>query len=450
MIAEPQYTEDEFRKLSQHLPDLIFQFTRRPNGSYFVPIASRGIENIFGCSPNDVLHNFEPILKAIHPEDSKRVIKQIEKSARKIEEFTSEFRVVIQGKPIQWIQMRSIPEKYLDGTVTWYGINTNITNQKNALEEIKEFSKKQEALLKAIPDIIFEVGINGKIHEYHSPSSEMLVLFPKAFLGRRITGLIPQDAAAIISTAIKESNKKKESIGYELELELNGKKNWFEFSVNKIDNASSNENHFILLFKNITEKRLKENQLQQLSQAVEQSASSILITDLDGNIQYVNQHFKTITGYKHEEVIGQNPKLLQSGYTKKVIYTNLWKTIISGETWHGELLNKKKNGEIFWEDVGISPVRDRNGKITHFLAITTDITHIKKIEESFRKIAWDQSHQVRGPLTAILGLINLIKMDIPVEEKISLIDDLENAAKQLDLAIHKIVNEAQKNKPLRK
>lgn len=445
-MVEEIYSEYEFKKLFHRLPDLIFQFTRRPNGSYFVPIASKGIENIFGCSPTDVLDNFEPILKAIHPEDSKKVIKQIERSAKKIEEFTSEFRVIIQGKPIQWIQMRSIPEKYSDGTVTWYGINTNITNQKNALEEIIAFSKKQEALIKAIPDIIFEVGINGKIHKYHSPSSELLVLFPKAFIGRRITDLIPNNAAVIISSAIKECNKKQESIGYELELELNGKKNCFEFSVNKIDNVSNNENHFILLFKNVTEKRQKENQLQQLSQAVEQSSSSIMITDLEGKLQYVNQHFLTITGYKQEEIIGQNPKLLQSGFTKNAVYMNMWQTIIAGETWHGELLNKKKNGEYFWEDVSISPIRGKNSKITHFLAIATDITYTKKTEESFRKIARDQSHQVRGPLTSILGLINLIKMDIPIEEKISLIIDLENAAKQLDIAIHKIVDETQRNK----
>lgn len=118
--------------------------------------------------------------------------------------------------------------------------------------------------------------------------------------------------------------------------------------------------------------------------------------------------------------------------------------IKSGGTWQGVFLNKKKNGSMFWEEINISPVKNDQGVIINFLAIKTDITKQKKTDEKFRKIAWDQSHQVRGPLTDILGILNILKMNISEEERISLMENLENAAKQLDQVIHKVIDETKK------
>jgi len=128
----------EFRKLSANVPDLIFQFTRRPDGSYFVPIASKGIWNIFGCYPEDVVDDFTPIGSVIYPEDAERVIHDIEYSAEHLNYFTCEFRVQIPGREIQWIYSNSTPERLEDGSITWYGFNVDITKSKkieNALRE---------------------------------------------------------------------------------------------------------------------------------------------------------------------------------------------------------------------------------------------------------------------------------------------------------------------------
>ena len=135
----------QFRKLSANLPDLIFQFTRRPDGSYCVPIASEGIRNIFGCSPEDVVDDFTPIAKVIYPDDAEQVIRDIEYSAEHLTYFTCEFRVQIPGKPIQWIFSRSTPEKLPDGSVTWYGFNADITERKKAEQKVLE---SQEELKK--------------------------------------------------------------------------------------------------------------------------------------------------------------------------------------------------------------------------------------------------------------------------------------------------------------
>lgn len=444
MTSIENFTGDEFKKLSYHLPDLIFQFTRRPDGSYYVPVASKGIENIFGCTPEDVKESFDAIAKVIHIEDQGRVFDEIEYSAKHLTDFNCEARVNLNGKPVQWILTRSTPEKLPDGSITWYGFSTNITSQKNAIELYSNLLKKQAAILKAISDLIFEIGQDRTIYEYHSPINDLLAAPPELFIGKKYNEVIPNSASDILDSAILEANEKGYSVGFQYSLDLSQGQMWFELSVAPIQHEFGNERRYIVLSKDITERKKKEDKLQQLNHAVEQSTASIVITNLEGNLEYVNHQFLKITGYSYEEVIGNNPRMLNSGYTKKEDYKKMWETIKSGGTWQGEFLNKKKNGALFWEEVIISPVRNNNGEIINFLAIKTDITKQKKTVEKLRKIAWDQSHQVRGPLTDILGIINVIKLDISTEEKIELLSHLEKAAQQLDQAIHKVIDETKK------
>ena len=124
-----------------------------------------------------------------------------------------------------------------------------------------------------------------------------------------------------------------------------------------------------------------EIELPTLFRAVEQSPASILITGTTGKIEYVNPKFLQVTGYTREEVLGQNPRILKSGKQSDEFYADLWKTISSGEQWQGELENKRKNGEPFWESASISPIRDEQGAITHYLAIKEDVTARRDAEE---------------------------------------------------------------------
>jgi len=130
--------DNQFRKLSAQVPDLIYQFTRRPDGSYCVPVASTGIKNIFGCTPEDVHDNFDAIARVLHPDDAERVIRDIEYSAEHLTYFTCEFRVQLPGKGTQWIFSRSAPERLPDGGITWYGFNTNITDRKQVEEKLAD------------------------------------------------------------------------------------------------------------------------------------------------------------------------------------------------------------------------------------------------------------------------------------------------------------------------
>ncbi|WP_415904051.1 diguanylate cyclase domain-containing protein [Neptuniibacter sp. QD48_55] len=124
--------------------------------------------------------------------------------------------------------------------------------------------------------------------------------------------------------------------------------------------------------------------LKELSQAVEQSPVSVVMTDSDGVITYANPCFYRTSGYSKEEVIGKNPKLLQSGETDQEDYIDLWQTITSGQTWKGELCNRRKDGSVYWDKTSISPVSSENGEVTHYISVKEDVTAYKQIEERMR------------------------------------------------------------------
>ena len=173
------------------------------------------------------------------------------------------------------------------------------------------------------------------------------------------------------------------------------------------------------------QKALKEaeKELRKLSQAVYQSPASIIITNINGDIEFVNPKTISLTGYTKDELIGTNPRIFNSGEIQKEVFENLWETIISGKVWTGELLNRKKNGELYWESASISPIFDENENIIHYLAINEDITEQKRLtldlieakekaEESDRlKTAFlmNISHEIRTPMNGILGFTELLK-----------------------------------------
>jgi len=124
--------------------------------------------------------------------------------------------------------------------------------------------------------------------------------------------------------------------------------------------------------------------LKELSQAVEQSPVAVVMTDSEGVITYANPCFYQTSGYSEEEVIGKNPRLLQSGETDKEEYIELWQTITSGKTWKGELCNRRKDGSVYWDKTSISPVSSENGEVTHYISVKEDVTAYKQIEERMR------------------------------------------------------------------
>lgn len=179
------------------------------------------------------------------------------------------------------------------------------------------------------------------------------------------------------------------------------------------------------------QKKQAEDELRKLSHAVTQSPVSIIITDHNGTIEYVNPKFTQITGYNADEVVGKNPRILKSGEITDTEYRNLWGTITSGREWHGEMINKKKNGELFWEKVCISPIRNSDGDITHFMGIKEDISEHRQTEQEHRQamaqlrqaqkmeaigqLAGGVAHDFNNLLTIINGYSTLILNEMPTD-----------------------------------
>ncbi len=172
-------------------------------------------------------------------------------------------------------------------------------------------------------------------------------------------------------------------------------------------------------------KLLKEKtglQLRTLYNAIDRAPSSFIITDKSGIIQYVNPEFTKITGYEAEEAVGQKTNLLKSGKHDNKFYNKLWDTILKGNEWRGEIINKKKNGQLYWEEVSISSIMDSDNKIAHFVAVKRDISENKLYEKELIKakeqaeesnrlkssFLANMSHEIRTPMNGILGFTELI------------------------------------------
>lgn len=174
--------------------------------------------------------------------------------------------------------------------------------------------------------------------------------------------------------------------------------------------------------RDITEQKLAQEKILKLSMGIEQSSATIVITDINGNIEYVNPAFTATSGYSEEEARSQNPNILKSGNMGTSVYKDLWETISSGKVWRGELQNKKKDGSLYWEWATIASIKNDKGLITNYIAIKEDITENKKMqaeliqakekaEESDRlKSAFlaNMSHEIRTPLNSIIGFSELL------------------------------------------
>jgi PAS domain S-box-containing protein len=183
----------------------------------------------------------------------------------------------------------------------------------------------------------------------------------------------------------------------------------------------------------IAERRRAEGELRNLSRAIEQSPSTVVITDTEGKVEYANPRFTQLTGYSLEEILGQNPRILKSGQHTPGFYQELWDTISAGGEWRSEFANRKKNGEIYWELASISPVRDAQGKVAHFVKVAEDITERKRAEEALRQrtaelearneeldaFSHTVAHDLQNPLGVVIGFAEVLEQDfatVPAED----------------------------------
>jgi PAS domain S-box-containing protein len=332
-------------------------------------------------------------------------------------------------------------------------VSRDITERKKAEEALRESEEKYRTILENIEDGYYEVDIAGNFAFFNDSFCRIYGYPREELIGMNDRQYTDQENAKKLFQTFNRVYRTGESAkGTDWEIiRKDGTKRNIEASVSLIKDASGNQIGFRGLVHDITERKKAEEQLSKLFRAVEQSPATVMITDTDANIEYVNPKFTQLTGYTLEEVIGKNPRILKSGETPPEEYKRLWDTITSGREWQGEFHNKKKNGELYWESASISSIKNAEGLITHLVAVKEDITGRKRAEEeraalqeqlrqsqkmeAIGKLAGGVAHDFNNLLTVIKGYCQLslveMKESAPIRDTLEVINKAAEKAADL-------------------
>lgn len=315
--------------------------------------------DVYGKTDNDLFP----------PEDAARLIALKRRVIETGDVIREKLWITSNGKRV-YIDLFLEPLQDESGKITGIGIATiDLTQMKLAEQKIEHLA----SFPKLNPNPVIETDLDGKITYYNDAT---LVTLKKLDSEEDVSLFLPADLDEIINS-IKEPD---EIQTFFREVDIKGR-----VFIENI-NLSKGLNFIRIYTQDITERKSAEEQIRKLWSAVEQSPDSIVITDNKGKIEYVNPKFTNITGYSFSEAIGKNPRILKSGQNNREVYKALWENITSGKEFRGALVNKKKSGELYWESINISPVKNPKGEITNFVAVKEDITERKKAEEKLYRL----------------------------------------------------------------
>jgi PAS domain S-box-containing protein len=333
----------------------------------------------------------------------------------------ADIQAIFQGKVARYRRERRYVRK--DGSIIWCDLTTNaILNEQGAIDSV----------LGVLIDITDRKQMEDKLRKSEERLQHILDFSPHGVLVLDDTYII-QYASPLARELLQQPDLEGLPFGLpitsydgcEVEVEVvlpHLAKHNAILELRVMETEWDNKPSYVVSMNDITDRKQAEEKLRKLSRAVEQSPSSVVITDTSGAIEYVNSSFTQVTGYTFREALGQNPRILKAGTLPHDFYQTLWKTISSGQEWRGEFHNKKKNGELFWEAASIAPIFNKSGRITHFVAVKEDITARKQMErelwlarehaESANRakstFLANMSHELRTPLNAILGFTQIL------------------------------------------
>jgi len=383
--------EKRFRRILTNAPDVSWTSDLGGRTVYISP----KVESVLGYTKDEFCRAQQLRMGRIHPGDFERVLDAYESLFRKQSSFDVEYRFRRKDGSWVWVQDRATTIHEENGVVFADGFLCDITRRKETETELKFQKAFLEAQANSTLDGILVVDRDGRtllrnqrLAEIFQLPQELLEMREDEKLLRHVASLM-KNGGSFLSRVEHLYMHPNETSRDELEL----KSGTFldRYSSPVVDKSGVYYGR-IWTFRDITERKRNEDELRQLSMAVEQSPVSVVITDPQGNIQYVNRKFSGCSGYSREEVVGKNPRILKSGLISPDLYRNLWSTIKDGKVWSGELCNKKKNGDIYWEAASITPITNAKGEITHFLAIKEDITSRRKAERDLRLTQFSVDH----------------------------------------------------------
>jgi PAS domain S-box-containing protein len=432
-IRQKKKAEERIKVLSQAVeqnPASIILMDINGNIQY----ANHKFTQITGYQPEEVLGKKVQFVKGgITTEDE---IKKIWETVTAGGEWSGELPSRRRNGEVYYESVTVSPIMNEQGEITNYlGINMDITQKKEMEEKLAWEQYLLQTLLENIPDYIYFKDRESKFLRINKALAQAFGLEnPLLALGKSDRDFFSSEHARQAyddEQQIMKSGKPLIAVE-EKETWPNRPATWAFSTKMPLRDAKGNLIGTFGISRDITGLKKGEEAIRTLSKAIEQSPTSIIITDADGKIEFVNQRFVTFTQYSAEESKGIIPRMFNPEYNPKELYEGIWKTIKAGKTWEGEYKNFKKDGTEFWEYVVVTPLLDNNGAITNFILTKEDITEKKKIlndlirakekaEESDRlKTAFLQniSHEIRTPLNSIVGFSSVLgRTDLSPEKR---------------------------------
>ena len=356
------------------------------NWSFDLPsgqvIWSDHMYQLFGAEPGSFKPTYEGFLASVHRDDLSMVLAAFQTSMASPEPHQLEHRVVLKGGQVKWVLQRGHTEFGPDGQPQRViGTVQDITERKLADAELTRSNDLLKNILETIPmrvfwkskDLIF-LGCNTSFARDAGKQT------PDELLGKDDFQMGWSEQADLYRAddiAVMSSGKSK--LFYEEpQTTPSGEVRWLRVSKIPLKTAEGKVMGVLGMYEDITQQKEREALLRKLSLVAEQSPFTVLISDLQGRIEYVNPAFERNTGFSAEFAVGRTPNILYSGLNSDELYQSLWRTLQDGQPWQGELMNRRKNGSVYLDRAIITPLRSPQGDITHYVSIQEDITDQKK------------------------------------------------------------------------